>query len=125
MTLVGQPPPAARARLNRRAAGENLLITMGGDTVYADGVLDELTVDLLLAAADYLFSRGSLIVTLDLSRARSIDSDAIRELFTAQTDVGTGLCLRLTVPAHLRPRLAICRLDEPATAVLPHHTGDR
>jgi hypothetical protein len=98
----------------RPSPGESLLVTIGTDLVRADGILDELTVDLLLATADFLFTRGSRTVTLDLTRTRRIDSDAVRELFHAQLNTDTGQELRFIVPAHLRPRLAICCLDDSA-----------
>ena len=81
------------------------------DTIHAEGVLDETTIDLLLGAAGSLFDRGAHDVTVDLAGTRVIDSTAIRELLIAQTRAVQGTALHLVAPPRLRPRLAACRVE--------------
>jgi anti-anti-sigma regulatory factor len=91
--------------------GCRLSISVDHQTVRVTGVLDAMTIDLVLGTTSTLLSRGEREVTIDLNDTTSIDSTAVRELFTAQIDALPRAVLRLIAPARLRPRLAICVLD--------------
>jgi anti-anti-sigma regulatory factor len=113
MTSASHRPASPTVDSHLVAAG--VVVNIVDDRVRAAGVLDSETVAVVLTAADRLFTRGCRNVTLDLTHTRTVDSDAVRELFTAQQDTAPGRRLRLVAPPRLRPRLAVCRLEEPAT----------
>jgi hypothetical protein len=84
-------------------------VRIDGETIHAYGAVAEHGVDLLLGAVDYL-TRNHAEVTLDLTHVSALDSQAVRDLYTARYDaLAAGSVLQLLVPAHLQRRLAACR----------------
>ncbi len=84
-------------------------VRIDGATVYAEGVVTERTVDLLLGAVGFL-TRTAPQVLLDLTSVSTVDVEAVRALFTARYDaLAAGTTLELVIPSHLRRRLAVCR----------------
>jgi anti-anti-sigma regulatory factor len=77
-------------------------ISIHGAVIRATGVLDGLTVELLLAAAEFLFYRGNREVTVDLEATTSLDAIAAGALSRALDGQATGSHLHLLVPARLR-----------------------
>jgi len=81
-----------------------LSVEIHGAVIQAAGVIDRMTVDLLLAAADFLFRRGYQNVTIDLAATTSLDAGAVSALCRVLDGQASGSHLHLLVPTHLRSR---------------------
>ena len=87
---------------------DTVSIRIDGATVRARGVVTGSTVDLLLAALDFLAGTTPQ-VTLDLTSAATVDVVAAQALLMAHYDaLAAGSSLHLVIPSHLRRRLTVC-----------------